>query len=145
MEDILNASLAGGVAVGASAGLVYIPAIGLGIGIAAGAVSTIGFHYVTPLLERTIGLYDTCGIHNLHGVPGVLGGVFSALVIWAYTGGVDPTYTSLFSGSSIFANLIESSDYSKQGGLQLAGTFTSLGLGLAFGVLTGVILNLTST
>ena len=50
MEDILNASLAGGVAVGASCGITYYPVVGLSIGLAAGVISTLGFHYLTPLL-----------------------------------------------------------------------------------------------
>lgn len=97
MEDILNASLAGGVAVGACAGILYFPAVALGIGLLAGVISTMGFHYITPLLEKKIGLYDTCGIHNLHGIPGALGGIFSAILVAAYNGGVDTAYTSQFS------------------------------------------------
>ena len=50
MEDILNASLAGGVAVGAAAGVLYTPAVALGIGLLAGTISTLGFHYLTPYL-----------------------------------------------------------------------------------------------
>lgn len=50
MEDILNASLAGGVMVGASAGVLYIPGVALAIGLLAGTISTLGFHYLTPFL-----------------------------------------------------------------------------------------------
>ena len=45
------------------------------VGLAAGCISTLGFAYLTPLLERSIGLGDTCGVHNLHGIPGILGGL----------------------------------------------------------------------
>ena len=38
--------------------------------------------YLTPYLERKIGLLDTCGVHNLHGMPGILGGI-SAIIIAA--------------------------------------------------------------
>lgn len=143
MEDILNASLAGGVAIGACAAILYLPAVSLGIGLLAGAISTIGFHYVTPFLEKKIGLYDTCGIHNLHGIPGALGGIFSAILVAAYNTGVDTVYTSQFSPVSMFNDPNVTSNYLHQGGLQFAGTMTSLFLGLLGGIITGVILNLT--
>jgi ammonium transporter Rh len=34
------------------------------------AVSTMGFARLVPALESMIGLGDTCGVHNLHGMPG---------------------------------------------------------------------------
>jgi len=34
------------------------------------------------LLEK-IKLHDTCGVHNLHGMPGVLGAITSAIAIAA--------------------------------------------------------------
>jgi len=45
------------------------------VGVAAGVISVVAFAFLTPLLERVIGLGDTCGVHNLHGIPGVLGGL----------------------------------------------------------------------
>lgn len=50
MNDVLNATLAGGVAIGANAGIMYQPALALTIGILAGIVSTFGFHKLTPIL-----------------------------------------------------------------------------------------------
>jgi ammonium transporter Rh len=81
MEVVLNATLAGGVSIGSSSDLVVTGAIAMAIGGFAGIVSAIGFLWLGGKLQEKIGLYDTCGIHNLHGMPGVLGGligVFSA-------------------------------------------------------------------
>ena len=36
--------------------------------------------HLTPRLESKLGLRDTCGVHNLHGIPGILGGLVAALV-----------------------------------------------------------------
>jgi ammonium transporter Rh len=43
MDDILNATLAGGVAIGAPSGIVANPGISLTIGIMAGLISTLGY------------------------------------------------------------------------------------------------------
>lgn len=72
---IQNATLAGGVAAGSAANLYLTPAGALIIGIVAGGVSTAGFAYLQPTLESKFDLRDTCGVHNLHGMPGLLGGL----------------------------------------------------------------------
>jgi len=71
---IQNATLAGGVAIGATANLVD-PFGACVIGGIAGLLSTWGF-----ITSPMFGSVDTCGIHNLHGMPGLFGGIFSVLV-----------------------------------------------------------------
>lgn len=79
MVEIQNATLAGGVAMGASGSFMLYPWGALLVGMVAGALSTVGFIYITPFLEARISLHDTAGINNLHGMPGILGGIVSAV------------------------------------------------------------------
>lgn len=75
MVSVQNATLAGGVAVGSSSDLVIQPWGAIVCGIVAGAVSVIGYTHIQPYLQRKIGLDDTCGVHNLHGMPGIIGAI----------------------------------------------------------------------
>jgi ammonium transporter Rh len=77
---IANSTLAGGVAVGASARLDIGPGGALMLGIVAGIVSVLGYVYSSPRLEK-LGAHDTCGVNNLHGYPSVLGGLASIVAV----------------------------------------------------------------
>ncbi|MDK2743362.1 MAG: ammonium transporter [Nitrospira sp.] len=80
MVDMANAALAGGVSIGSTCNLV-----GAGgaftIGVCAGTLSVIGYVFIQPMLESKIKLVDTCGVHNLHGMPGLLGGLTAIFVV----------------------------------------------------------------
>jgi ammonium transporter Rh len=79
IEDIANAALAGGVAIGSTCDMTT-PGYAMLIGIAAGALSVIGYSIVAPKLEKVIKGTDTCGINNLHGMPGILGGIVAVFI-----------------------------------------------------------------
>lgn len=78
---IANSTLAGGVAIGASARLDMTPAGALLLGVMAGGISVLGYVYVSPMIESRLGLYDTCGVHSLHGLPSLFGGLASAVFV----------------------------------------------------------------
>ncbi|XP_054263635.1 ammonium transporter Rh type B-like [Macrosteles quadrilineatus] len=78
MVHIQNATLAGGVAIGTSANLMVQPFGAMMVGSIAGVLSVIGFQYIQPKLLEKLGVHDTCGVHNLHGMPGVLAAVVGA-------------------------------------------------------------------
>lgn len=63
---VANSTLAGGVAVGSSARLAMTPGGAVVLGVGAGLVSVYGYVYSSPYLEK-LGIYDTCGVGNLHG------------------------------------------------------------------------------
>jgi ammonium transporter Rh len=127
MEDILNATLAGGVVIGSACDVIIYPFTSLMCGFIAGVISTIGFKRITRFLEHNLGLFDTAGINNLHGMPGFLGGILSAIVI----AGLESNQWH------ITAEDYNLDGFYKQGGLQIAATFTSLGFGLVGGAIAG--------
>lgn len=99
--DIANASLAGGVAIGASVANIT-PGWSLLIGLVAGSLSVIGYNFIQPTLQKLTGGVDTCGVHNLHGIPGVFGGIVAiGLVtapIWQIMGIVISVVFALIAG-----------------------------------------------
>ena len=80
MEIVLNASLAGGVAVGSSADIIVTPAGAMIAGFVTGSISALGFAYISTFVKKHIRLHDTCGVLNLHGIPGVIGALLSAII-----------------------------------------------------------------
>jgi len=81
LEDIQNATLAGGVMVGATADMVLQPYGACVAGSIAGIVSTVGYKVISGKLHSWLKVHDTCGVNNLHGMPGLMAGILSVLVV----------------------------------------------------------------
>ncbi|MEP9411922.1 MAG: ammonium transporter [Candidatus Brocadia sp.] len=79
IEDMANAALAGGVAIGSSCAHTT-PKASLILGFIAGILSVVGFAIIQPRIQRAIKGIDTCGVHNLHGMPGILGGLAAIFI-----------------------------------------------------------------
>ena len=78
--DIANAALAGGVAIGATFDHAnHFEAIV--IGLIAGVISTMGFAIFQAKQEKFHKIVDTCGVSNLHGIPGIFGGLAAIVVV----------------------------------------------------------------
>ena len=114
-----NATLAGGVVMGVAADLDLNPGGALASGFVAGALSVLGYQYLTPLLAK-FGFQDVCGVINLHGIPGILSAVVS---IFATIQGAQPE-------SLGFAT--------NQPGRQLLALLITLGFAIVGGVLIGI-------
>ncbi|XP_040204259.1 ammonium transporter Rh type A [Rana temporaria] len=119
MVHIQNATLAGGVAVGTCADMNIGPFGAMIIGFIAGIISTVGFKFLTPIFASKLRIQDTCGVHNLHGLPGTLGGM--AGIVATALGAAKPGYTPFLQGAALAA---------------------TTGIAVVGGVITGFILKL---
>lgn len=78
--DIANAALAGGVAIGSTFDhATHFEA--MVIGLIAGAISTFGFAVMQEKQEKFHKIIDSCGVSNLHGIPGIFGGLAAIVVV----------------------------------------------------------------
>ena len=134
MVDIQNATLAGGVAVGSSADLVIAPWGALLIGLVSGLVSVLGYIYLSPKLEE-YNIYDTCGVNNLHGIPGIIGGLGGFI---SASLADDNLYGDNI--SVIFPGRANGRTALQQGLYQLAALGTTLGISISGGLITGFII-----
>lgn len=76
----------------------------------------------------------------MHGIPGIFGGIWSAIIIAFYNTGYDSEAASNYGMKGVFNN--SRGSFLNQGGLQVAGTFISVGMGIAFGVIAGYVISL---
>jgi len=132
MEIVLNASLAGGVAIGSAADIVVTPCGSMIAGFIVGAISAFGFVRISPFLKKHLILHDTCGVVNLHGLPGIIGALISAIV----ASRTDQTFGPNL-GEAYGPQAARSPQ--EQAGYQLAGLGVCLGISIGGGLLTGYI------
>jgi ammonium transporter Rh len=130
MVHIQNATLAGGVAVGTTSDLVINPFGAVIIGCIAGLLSTAGYVFLTPKMN-SIGIYDVCGVHNLHGMPGVFAGLVGSIAIGA-------TDKSDYGGNydEIFAD-----EPSAQAGAQFGALMITIVMSITGGLITGFLVD----
>lgn len=138
MVHIQNAALAGGVAVGTAGEMMLTPFGSMIVGFLAGTISVLGYKYLSPVLEEKLKIQDTCGVHNLHGMPGVLGALVGAITAAMASKEVYGEGMKKVFGDS------DSDDWSvgQQGGMQALSLGITLGVALFGGLVTGFILKL---
>lgn len=154
-DHIQNSTLAGGVAVGAVGDLMIQPWGAMVIGCVAGMVSVLGFRYLTPALEHKLKIHDTCGVHNLHGLPGVIAAIAS--IIMAALATQDMYGFSLYQIYPLMAPLENSTALADvneyltigagegrspgyQAAMQAAALGVTMGIAIVGGLITGLIL-----
>ncbi|KAK5891726.1 hypothetical protein CesoFtcFv8_012174 [Champsocephalus esox] len=138
MVHIQNAALAGGVAAGTAGEMMLTPYGSMIVGVLAGIISVLGFKFLTPILEEKLKVQDTCGVHNLHGMPGVLGAIVGAVTAAVattdvYGKGMADVFPDVASGEI---------GASYQGVRQAISLAVTLGIALLGGLIVGFILKL---
>ncbi|NP_001316283.1 ammonium transporter Rh type B [Kryptolebias marmoratus] len=138
MVHIQNAALAGGVAAGTAGEMMLTPFGSMIVGFLAGIISVLGYKYLSPILEEKLRIQDTCGVHNLHGMPGVLGAIVGAVTASVatkdvYGHGLEKVFPDVASGE-------RNANY--QGGIQALSLAITLGMALLGGLIVGFILKL---
>ncbi|XP_059619508.1 ammonium transporter Rh type B [Phlebotomus argentipes] len=156
MVHVQNSTLAGGVAVGSVCNLLIHPYGAVLIGSLAGLISVLGYRYLSPGMLNKLRLDDTCGVHNLHGMPAVLSAIFSAIFAAAattteYGDSLYNIFPAMQSRNS--TDLMEDGHHSEptpfggygrsaveQAGYQLLGILSTVAIAIVGGLLTGVFL-----
>ncbi|XP_018779900.3 ammonium transporter Rh type B isoform X2 [Serinus canaria] len=80
MVQIQDATLAGLAVMGMAGEMLLTPFGALIAGFLVGLISSLGFRFFTPVLHSRLKIQDTCGVHNIHGLPGVLGALLGTLL-----------------------------------------------------------------
>nr|AQP25678.1 rhesus family C glycoprotein [Fluvitrygon signifer] len=140
MVHVQNATLAGGVAMGTAAEMMLSVYGALIVGSLTGVISTLGFIYLSPLMEKYLLIQDTCGIHNLHAMPGLIGAIVGAITAAAAT---EEVYTKEgLIAAFAFEGRFEGRIPTIQGGYQAAAFCVTLAISLVGGIIVGFILKL---
>lgn len=158
MVHIQNSTLAGGVAIGTAADLMVHPWGSILIGMIAGTISVFGYVYLTPFLASKLRIHDTCGVHNLHGMPAVLAGIIGCITAAvASESTYGPSLYQIFperapeEGSADLARLryyipdLEAGSgrsAGAQAGNQILALLISMGIAIVGGLATGLLLRL---
>ncbi|KAM6112568.1 LOW QUALITY PROTEIN: ammonium transporter Rh type B [Phoenicopterus ruber ruber] len=80
MVQIQDAALASVAVMGMAGDMLVTPFGALVAGFLAGLISSLGFRFLTPVLRSRLKTQDTCGVHHVHGLPGILGALLGTLL-----------------------------------------------------------------
>ena len=76
------------------------------IGLVAGAISTTGFAVLQDKQKKLLRAVDTCGVTNLHGLPGLFGGLIAIPVVTGLSAGAQLTGIAVTIVSAIGLGLV---------------------------------------
>lgn len=137
IEILLNATLAGGVAIGTGCDLCQNPASAVLVGGIGGAVSAIGYMYINPWLQAKKMIHDTCGVQYLHGIPGIVGAICGAIFVF----GLDTQHgmPNKAEQDKILSLTDNSRNLASQGWAQIGSLVVTLVVSIVGGAISGLI------
>ncbi|XP_051503884.1 rh blood group, D antigen [Myxocyprinus asiaticus] len=103
MMHVQSSALSGGVAIGVAMTAVHAPWVAMTIGFCAALLSTLGFRYMKGHMLFAFECHDTCGVINVHAIPGILGWLAHLLLQMTST---ESTIAMQFAVHHIFVLLI---------------------------------------
>ena len=139
MTHVQNATLAGGVAIGNVADLMIQPWGAILIGLLAGCISVLGYVKIQPCITNRLKLHDTCGVHNLHGMPGVFGAIAGVVAVAVLS---DDDYgLNLYTIFAARDPAEEGRSRGGQAGYQMAALVVTLVIAIVGGMITGEVVD----
>lgn len=86
MVDVQN------VTIGASVDMMISPAAAYALGMMGCTACMLGCRYMSPFLARPLRIQDQCGIHNLHGLTGLISYVYVCFILVANEEDCGPSF-----------------------------------------------------
>nr|XP_057907523.1 solute carrier family 12 member 5b isoform X3 [Doryrhamphus excisus] len=158
IADIQNVTLAGGVTVGASVDMMISPAAAYALGMLGCTACMLGYKYLSPILAKRFKIQDQCGIHNLHGLTGLISCTAGICAIMMASEEVyGPSFYQIFNHRAPEEGdpkLLElqalipglqpglGRTAGQQALFQVAAIFSTIGVSAVGGMLTGVVLKM---
>ncbi|KAL5267485.1 hypothetical protein ACHWQZ_G004497 [Mnemiopsis leidyi] len=129
--EVQNATLAGGVSIGMSCSYNVNPWVPVLIGGLAGMLSSVGYGKIAEFLEN-LGMMDSAGAVQLHGIPGVFGAVAAGIVVIATTN------NQYFAADTVWTEM-DGNTNGKQFGMILLSVLVTIAISFVVGALNGLL------
>ena len=146
LQDILNSSFSGGIAVGGCCHLINHYWVSIIFGLFAGSLTTILSNLISRKLNFNI-YQDTANAFYYHGIPGFIGGIFTTIFVGnmpkIVNGNKSKQYVYPYIGTFLnyYNNYTEFGDdeikFGRYAGVHFAAIFITIGSALACGFLAG--------
>ncbi|XP_031462150.1 ammonium transporter Rh type B isoform X4 [Phasianus colchicus] len=138
VAQLQDATLASAAVMGMAGEMLSTPFGALTAGFLASQLSLLGSRFLSPILRSRLKTEDTCGVHNVHGLPGILGTFLGILLAALATADVYGDRLQL-----VFPLVADGSrTTAEQAQWQLCGLLITLLLAAFGGGITGVLLRM---